>query len=232
MTSTHRTVSIIVVALALAVFAGAALGEGVWVSDDDELHVIHEGEHVFLSGEGDEFDLADLRDGETRVFGKGDRTITATRDGDQVTLTGTGREGADALDLVCRIDRDKCKVVTYDEESGKVMLVVKKESECEHGDGDCREISLMMGLADGAVGARSHVVLRADHGHASVFVVGEGDHVLLRCPEGDTTMRVAKDEAEDGYLCPKHSIALEKVESRGRVHKIKIDTSGTGGEEM
>lgn len=37
---------------------------------------------------------------------------------------------------------------------------------------------------------------------------GPGERVL-RCPEGDATLTVAEDEADDVFLCPKHSVAME-----------------------
>jgi hypothetical protein len=54
--------------------------------------------------------------------------------------------------------------------------------------------------------------------------IAKDDKVSLRCPEGDTTMRVDKSEAEDVFLCPKHSVPLEQVKSKGRVHEIKVRT--------
>ena len=60
--------------------------------------------------------------------------------------------------------------------------------------------------------------------HGNVMFISEDSKTVLRCPEGDTTMRVEKEEAEDVFLCPKHSVPLEKVESKGRVHEIKVRT--------
>jgi hypothetical protein len=64
-----------------------------------------------------------------------------------------------------------------------------------------------------------------DHSkHGNVMFISEDARISLRCPEGDTTMRVEKEEAEDVFLCPKHSVPLEKVEFKGRVHEIKVRT--------
>jgi hypothetical protein len=60
-----------------------------------------------------------------------------------------------------------------------------------------------------------------DHGKGNVVFIGD-NKISLRCPEGDTTMRVEKAEVEDVFLCPKHSVPLEKVESKARVHEIKV----------
>ena len=53
-------------------------------------------------------------------------------------------------------------------------------------------------------------------------MVGDGEEVVLRCPEGDTTMRVDLDEADETYLCPKHSLPLEKLATAGKPHRVKI----------
>ena len=55
-----------------------------------------------------------------------------------------------------------------------------------------------------------------------VFRFGSSDQLSLRCPEGDTTMSVGKDEADQIFLCPKHSVALEPQPLR-RVIRRKIE---------
>ena len=48
----------------------------------------HEGGAMFIHQEGAErFDVSDLADGETRVFGTGAKQVSATRTGDIVTLS-------------------------------------------------------------------------------------------------------------------------------------------------
>jgi hypothetical protein len=76
-----------------------------------------------------------------------------------------------------------------------------------------------------------------EDGH-NVFVqrLGEGSAVqrklhrvhmnstMLRCPEGDATLSVTKEEAEETFLCPKHSTPLEKVEQRQRSRVIHVES--------
>jgi hypothetical protein len=59
-----------------------------------------------------------------------------------------------------------------------------------------------------------------------VMVFSAGDKVTLRCPEGDATITVDKDEADETFLCPKHSVPLEKTELRGGAKTIKIRKVG------
>lgn len=42
-----------------------------------------------------------------------------------------------------------------------------------------------------------------------------GDSVMLVCSEGDATIMVKKDEADDTFLCPKHSTPMEQVKRHG-----------------
>ena len=60
-------------------------------------------------------------------------------------------------------------------------------------------------------------------GDENVFVTGigahlirelHGDGVVLRCSEGDATITVDKEEAEETFLCPKHSTPMEPIASR------------------
>jgi hypothetical protein len=111
---------LLVLAVGVAVSA-----DRVWISDDgDELEV---GPHaIFLDSEGESFDLSELEDGETRLFGSGEEQLTARRDGDTVTLErpAVGNEGA--LRVECRIARDRCRVLTFEDDSRRVAVMVEK----------------------------------------------------------------------------------------------------------
>ena len=229
---------------ALGCAAAAVAGGGVWVSSDGETHGIHNGGKVVLVGGGDGFDLSQLADGETRVFGAGDRAVTATRRGDVATITRAASGDAEAIDLGCDLGRDKCRIVTSTSEPERVMIVVQKERSCVDGEGDCAEVSVD-GM-DALPGDGQQITIRKvlhcddpDHCESSeveggaplmfmrslegldhpemselILALPQGDAVLLRCPEGDATLRVKKDEAQQVYLCPKHSQPMQKVESR------------------
>lgn len=248
--------------------AAVAAGQGgTWVSADGDRHEIRGEAHALFIGEDDaeSFDVADLADGETRILGSGEKQITATRSGDEVTLSRTRSTEADEVAISCTISEDSCKVLTFPSDPGKVLVVVEKTRVCENGVGDCdAQVELIEALPEGAkrIFVRrmvdcdeegecsetedvsehpgSHAVIRVETLGApgeNVFVVGEGgpghalvlhgDGITLRCPEGDTRMHVDEDEADEVFLCPKHSVPLEKVESptveRLRIRKVDAD---------
>jgi hypothetical protein len=222
-----RVISGLAAATGLLAWAAAAAGQGVWVSNDGKSHVIGAGTHsIMIDDEGGErFNLADLRDGETRVFGRGDKQLTATRDGDEVELTRPARGKESALRVTCQLSSDQCSVVTFGDEPDKVMVLVQKERVCVDGEGDCDvDIDIVRGIGGHESGARVIVTdldcadadceeLAGPEGPMKIIRVHashESSHVSLRCPKGDTTMRVDTDDADKTYLCPKHSLRLEK----------------------
>jgi len=107
--------------------------------------------------------------------------------------------------------------------SGGHRIVVRKTIECDDA-GNCEEHEDVSEHGDGHAviqlkelgGAESGEVrvIRA-HGPGAIMILEDGDTVTLRCPEGDTTMRVEKQEAADVFLCPKHSVPLEKAAASG-----------------
>jgi hypothetical protein len=214
----------------LFAWAAVAAGNGVWVSNEGKAKVIGSGMHAFFIDDegGDRFDLADLRDGETKTFGSGDKQLTATRTGDEVALSRPAHGKESAMRVTCKLSSDHCSVVTFDDDPEKVMVIVQKTRECIDGEGDCdadADVDIVSGV--GGPGAH-HVIVRkiecngddcenldeAGSADLPMKIVrvhsGPSDRVTLRCPKGDTTMRVAPDEADKSYLCPKHSLRLEK----------------------
>ena len=260
-------------------FAGAAIAEegGTWVSaDSGKVHKLSHGNAVFVSDEGAErFDLSDLRDGETRVFGAGPRAVTATRNGDTVSLSRTSSgDDVSVIDVNCEIDSDTCTVLTFPNDSEKVMIAIEKERVCVDGEGDC-DFEFGTHMAEGHVvvdidcdgeecddiqalhldrmmmdktnntftvnvdavasmdGEPSRFVIRRTgmgDGDDNVWVTGGGAHmirelhgnkVMLRCSEGDATITVDKEEAEETFLCPKHSTPMEKASDHPGIHVIQ-----------
>ena len=68
-------------------------------------------------------------------------------------------------------------------------------------------------------GGEPHVIKmihKGDHDH--------GDKVVLHCPEGDTTMVIDKENAEEIYLCPKHNVELEPVAHKVIKKKVEVKT--------
>lgn len=215
--------------------------------------------NVFFSDEGTVFDLAELRDGETRVFGTGERRLTAVRDGDEVQLSRGAYGDKQELEFTCNLGTDGCQVIVGDDDA-KVLLEVERELECVNGIGDCDVSNLdVLALAGGAHAGSSKVIVKKIHdckgeddcrheeikivhdasaagddlhwfgssvGEGEVVVVdsiGTGPHImhlgrddkaLLRCPEGDASLHVEKDEVGQTFLCPKHSVPMEKVAAK------------------
>jgi len=229
-------------AVGFLAFATVVAGQ-VWVSDDGQAHTLSSGMHaVMIADEGGErFDLADLSDGETRIFGQGAKQLTATRSGDEVVLNRPARGDESEVRVTCRLSSDSCSVVTFADEPEKVMLIVQKTRECSGDDAECEaDLDILSGVG----GSDAHVFLRKVEcdgancreseeeldglagvaGHGTVKVVRTGapgevmivereSRVSLRCPQGDTTMRVEGDDADKTYLCPKHSLPLEKAKA-------------------
>ena len=179
--------------------------------------------------------LEDLADGETRTFGEGDHKVTVTRTGDQLTVTIAGLEGLHGKHVLL-VDGDHGADVETGEdhllwigEDGKVITIKGADADGKvmiktSGDGTEieKEVHVIRIGEDGEKhaenitidvmkeGGQPHVIKmisKGDHGH--------GDKTVLRCPEGDTTMVIDKEDAEETYLCPKHKIEMKPV-----VHKV------------
>jgi hypothetical protein len=175
-------------------------------------------------------DLSDLRDGETRTFGSGEHAIDVTREGDVIRITLPRGDGDDAKVIDCKLGGSGgCYAFSTDHTVGVKMIVV---------DGD----------DDGAIKRKIEVIKIGEDGgnvfhHRDANVLawstaGDGDldvlaaaHVLhlgdgkrvLRCPEGDTTMRLEKDDDRTFY-CPQHNVELDEVEIERIMKRIVIDT--------
>ena len=75
----QKSLGILVVALVAVLFTGlVSAGDAQWVAKDGEMVELHaHANAMFISDEGGEpFDLAELRDGETRTFGEGQKQVT------------------------------------------------------------------------------------------------------------------------------------------------------------
>jgi len=132
-----------------------------------------------------------------------------------------------------------CDIVIQDFDGAEAhAIVIERRIECDE-EGNCEENDFHRSMSHGgharAHGA-GHAVVQIDaagHGgdavffsdEGNVFVLGESDHVMLRCPEGDTRMTVDKEKADDVYLCPEHSVALEQVKAKPHMTRtIQVKT--------
>lgn len=239
--------------LVVAVVAPAMGGETkertekTWVTATGGTTVIPPDAHVLFVGDegGESFDLAELRDGETRTFGVGEKQVTVTRAGDVATLSRVSSDAEKSLEVKCKVGQDNCRVITFKDEPEKIMVVVEKTRECVNGIGDCEPLDIDVEKLGGNAKVRTIVrkVECDDQGNCQessdvtsdakivkVLAHGDGpgdgtlakimmfhaddvagDQVLMVCPEGDSTLHVAKDEADDTYLCPKHNVPMEKA---------------------
>jgi len=183
------------------------------------------------------FDLSGLADGESRVFGAGSRQLTAVREGDVVRLVAAKNGERKSLDASCKLATDRCQVITHEGDDSNVVVKIERRLECKNGVGDCADVDVVA-LGHGGPGVwveksedcegedcpqrEIRVVVAGDgEAHGDVVFVGEDpntvvhvrDGVLLRCPEGDATLEVEQDEAGQTYLCPKHSVPMQRAES-------------------
>ena len=179
-------------------------------------------------------DLSTLSDGETRTFGSGDHTITATRKGESVAIGLPGDENGRVKTIDCRLgDSGGCFAFTTGDSAGIKVVAVEGEGD----DSIRRKVEVVrIGEGDGGVFADHEarvIVLQGDAGDDAQWEslidlggVGQvmrlpGADRILRCPEGDTTMRLDEDDTAT-YSCPRHNLELTPLAVRGGVHKIVI----------
>ena len=87
-------------------------------------------------------------------------------------------------------------------------------------EGNCEELEDMHHGGEVEVVADIH---HGGHGNVMIFRSDELDgKVMLRCPEGDATVAVEQDEAEDVFLCPKHSIPMEKAPAKKLIREFHL----------
>lgn len=173
------------------------------------------------------YDLAEIKDGETKELGDGDHKVTATRTGDSVKVSIKGKEGED-------------KTFSFDVGDGAstVLAIAGDEPGChkytfesESGDGTKRDVKVIA-LASGK-GRGEHCMFMGEDGvmlegpgHHAVKIVKHIDGRMLRCPEGDATMTV--EESDSGaYYCPKHNVVLEEVKGERMMKTIVVTDEET-----
>jgi hypothetical protein len=143
----------------IEILDGSAL-RNVWVSAVDP----HRGPHAMMVADGaTKHDLGDLNDGETRIFGYGERQVSAVREGDKVSITRPQGDDAHDVQVTCTIGRDSCQVLTYDDDPEKVVVMIAKTAGCDAGAGDCSDL-LRLHMQDVHEGAyKVKVVHEVDH---------------------------------------------------------------------
>ncbi|MAE70968.1 MAG: hypothetical protein CME06_10935 [Gemmatimonadetes bacterium] len=86
-----------------------------------------------IEGATEELHLSDLADGETRLFGEGGHAISATRDGDIVTVSLPGVEGDEDHEIVVDLSEDDGHVVVVGEDEHRAVWV-KAGGELDAGE--------------------------------------------------------------------------------------------------
>ena len=229
----RRLTSGITGAIALLVLAAPLpAGEGRWVAADGSVR--HPGHAVFLEeGAAETFDVADLLDGELRVFGAGADEITVARRGDEVTIERAAESGSAEPTIKCRLGTDHCKILTFADAPEKVLVLVERTEACEEGAAACGDLHLRHAIAGDAMQIVLHERVECPEGEecepvlersATLVLEALGGRplgALLRCPEGDARITVEEDEAAQVFLCPKHSVPMERVESPA--HEVLLE---------
>ena len=249
----QKSLGIFVVAMVAVLLTGLlSAGDAKWVTDEDQTIEIHaHAEAMFFDENGESFDLAELADGETRSFGEGEKQVIVTRVGHVVTIVREESDERSKLEIQCDTGRDTCKVITFEDDPEKVMIMVKKTRECVNGVGDCGDVDIAIDhIGEGGraiirtvkcgdagdcrhfekvVGGPELIAIHDLEGvpHREMMIIHSGemdsDSVLLRCPEGDSRIHVDRAEAEDTFLCPKHSVPMVKAPKNQFIRKIRVE---------
>jgi len=185
-------------------------------------------------------DLSTLSDGETRTFGSGEHVVTATRTGDSIAIALPAGEDGRVKTIDCKLGGPGgCFAFTTGDSAGIKVIAVESEGDdsvrrkvevVRIGEGDGKvfadhEARVFVLEGDAVGGAQWEALIDLGGAHGQVVRL-HGDARILRCPEGDTTMRLDKDDTAT-YSCPRHDVELEPLEIRGGAHKIVIRTDDT-----
>ncbi len=177
----------------MLLLAGAvSAGNGVWISDD-----------------GASFDLSELADGETKVFGSGDKQITASRRGDTISIDSPGEDDGKVA-LMIKKGHLGHHVMTIDEdvmlgEDGETTITITQIGDCED-DGEAGCLGKAIEIRDGSVHVGEMIVEMIGsetdgeasqsvwvsagslhHGHHTMLVTdGATKHELSELYDGET----------------------------------------------
>ena len=219
------------VAAALVLLVGV-----VWVLAEEiemKVEVRNEGGQeitVDINGVKETIYLADLAEGEERVFDVGDHPITIKRVDDRLTLVHDQMMGNN----LHHVGEGHSSLFWVGEEEGsehpcKRVMIMKT------GDGETIDIEVLEGGDGDAVffGEGDHSghhwkKWTAEDGEGGPIIIkrmghhGGGDFVHYRCEETGSMLTVKADEnLLDDYLDPVTGCVMKKVENAG-VHVIKI----------
>ena len=89
---------------------------------------VRDGDNCYPPIGGQTFDLADLVDGETRIFGEGEKQVTVTRVGDVVSIDRAEHGESHKLELKCDVSQDSCQIITFEENEALVRKAAGDEN--------------------------------------------------------------------------------------------------------
>ena len=143
----QKSLGIFVVAMVAVLFTSlVSAGDAEWVTDENQTIEFHaHADAMFFDESGESFDLGELRDGETRTFGEGQKQVTVTRVGDVVTIVRDESGENFKTEIQCDTGRDTCQVITFSDDPEKVMIMIQKTRECVNGVGDCGDLDIAIG---------------------------------------------------------------------------------------
>ena len=169
--------------------------------------------------------------------------------GNVVTIVRDESDERSKLEIQCDTGRDTCKVITFGDDPEKVMVMIQKTRECVNGLGDCGDLDIDIDH----IGESGHAIIRtvkcddagdcrhsekviggneiiairdfegAPHHEMMIVHSGNSDSVLLSCPEGDSRIHVDQAEAQDTFLCPKHSVPMVEASNKHFIRKIRVE---------
>ena len=167
-------------------------------NDPEKVMVAIEKERTCINGAGD----CDFS------FGDGEGHIVVDIDCDASDAADCSELHAIHLQGLAELHENFTVETTGDEDGGPSRIVIRRIG----GDG-AEEDNVFVTRMDVSSVSAMHQVLAL-----------HGDSVMLRCSEGDATIMVEKDEADDTFLCPKHSTPMEQV--KGHSSGVRVIRTG------
>ena len=199
---------------------------------DGETRTFGEGEHqITVTRDGDQVTIK--HPGE-----ESDRSITCELSTDSCKILHIDGDPSKNVIMIKKTghceggDEDCIDIMTELQTSvGGPHEVMVMTLDCDEGEDCGKQIRTKVISAHGGeasataqvmVGHLADTMVLEGDGEGRIMVITAGDQVTLRCPEGDTTMAVARDEADETYLCPKHSLVMEKAAAGSGARTIQI----------
>jgi hypothetical protein len=165
------------------------------------------GKHVMIGSAGHDIECDD---------DKGDCNLWVSEDGNVIKL-GAGGIGGNAMFFSDAGDAHGNVIIKAIGDGGDIDKEVHVIRIGEDG-----ENTFTVDVEGGEGGPHVVKMIGGLMGHHG----SHGDHTILRCEEGDTTMVLDTDEAEEVFFCPKHKTELKKVARKIIERKFEVHSDG------